>query len=265
MEAAVSTEKVTSAHVRNALKLRYPKDSHALLWEVPPGTGMNGGRYTDAVAVGLYASHGHKIEGIEIKVSRSDFLHEMKQPEKSAPVFKFCTHWWLACPQGMVHPDELPSTWGMLELMPNGTMRTRHKAPKLTPAPVTLAFFAALCRRHAGLDEVACELLLSQERQKLQAEFKERVQRAADERASLRIQKAEEGMKQLADIEERTGIDFSAYGMADDFIRSVLLVQELTAGNEWSSVLKALRRNLSAALKEIDESGLLQTAEGEPS
>lgn len=109
--------KITSAHIRAALLLRYPVGSHALLWEVANGTGGNTRRFADAVAIGLWPSHGHAIEGIEIKVSRSDLLNELKNPEKSQPVYQYCNRWWLACPKGMAIIDEIPQSWGLMELV----------------------------------------------------------------------------------------------------------------------------------------------------
>lgn len=203
-------KKVTAAGVRAALKLRYPPSSHALLWEVAPSTG-GGTRYADAVAFGLWASHGHMIEGVEVKVSRGDFLAEMKQPEKSEPVMRFCNRWWLACPAGMVSPDELPSTWGLLELVENGTLRQKIKAPKLEPVPPTLGFMAALIRRSAGVDEEMANTEISRRVAALVKQDTDRIRAEYMDKAAQRVQAAEEAIRTIETIKAETGIDLMTY------------------------------------------------------
>lgn len=252
---ADGTAKVTSADIRAALKVRFPAQSHALLFEVAPTTG-GGTRYADAVAVGLWASHGHAIEGVEVKVSRADFLNEMKQPEKSQPVFQYCNRWWLACPKDMVKPEELPPTWGMLELC-GDTLRQKVKAPKLTPVPVNIGFLAALIRRHAGLDDDMAEQAMRGRLRSYETEIKERLERDARHTYQQRVKAAEEGMAILAKVKEQTGIDLASYEYRNDgFMEAVKLAVEL--GGNYSGIAD-LQRSIERTLKCIEQSGLLST------
>lgn len=205
----MATGKVTATEIRTALKLRYPPSSHALLWEVAPSTG-GGTRYADAVAFGLWASHGHAIEGIEIKVSRGDFLSEMKQPEKSEPVMRFCNRWWLVCPSGLVSADELPTTWGLLEMSDNGTLRQRVKAPRLDPVAPTLGFMASLIRRSAGMDEEMSNVELGRRVMAEVKVMKNELEKRYIQQANERVQTAEAGIKTLESIKAETGIDLLA-------------------------------------------------------
>ncbi len=207
---ALSTEpqKITSADIRAALMLRYPRQSHALVFEVAPETG-GGTRYADAVAVGLWKSHGHKIEGFEIKVSRADFRNELKQPEKSQPVFRYCNFWWLVTPKGLVQPVELPENWGLLELQDSGALRERVKPGKLNPDPVSVGFFASLMRRGTEADHALVDSLVKKQ-------LAERVERAVEnmrhERSaadSRREQAAERGIALLERIKKETGLDLA--------------------------------------------------------
>ena len=55
------------------------------------------------------------IHGVEVKVSRSDWLREVKDPAKSAETMKWATHCWLAVPySALVKREELPEGWGLL-------------------------------------------------------------------------------------------------------------------------------------------------------
>lgn len=92
-----------------ALRRRYPADSHALLTEVGDGTAS---RYADALVVGLWRSHGFQIEGFEFKTSRADWLRELKNPAKSDPIFKFCDRFWLVTVGQIAELGEIPPDWG---------------------------------------------------------------------------------------------------------------------------------------------------------
>ncbi len=63
----------------------------------------------------LYPSRGLEINGFEVKGSRQDWIKELKSPEKSAPVQRFCDRWWIVAPAGIIQPGELPPTWGQFE------------------------------------------------------------------------------------------------------------------------------------------------------
>ena len=62
----------------------------AVLHEVPNATGAGKVRTADAIAISLWPSRGLEIHGLEIKVSRSDWRRELKQPEKSVPIQRYC-------------------------------------------------------------------------------------------------------------------------------------------------------------------------------
>ena len=146
---------VTDSEVRAALRFRYPAGTFALMQEVGNGTGFKCNRHADAVAVGLWPSRGLFIEGIEIKVSRSDWLKELSQPDKADDIAKWCDFWWVAVgSEEIVREGELPPNWGLLVLKGG-----KKQAPKLVaarPQPLDRAFVAAMFRRvHEGQTAVA--------------------------------------------------------------------------------------------------------------
>jgi hypothetical protein len=72
-------------------------------------------RTADFVAFDTWASSKFAVHGVEVKVSRGDWLRELKDPTKAEPFMAWCTHWWLAVPdRSMVQPGELPGGWGLL-------------------------------------------------------------------------------------------------------------------------------------------------------
>jgi hypothetical protein len=120
------------------------------MWEVADGTGGFSGnhRYADAVVVGLWKSNGRRIEGFEIKVSRSDWRRELKDPTKSHAVARFCDTWWVVAPSVKEVPvDTLPPGWGLLTLDDSGELRQRVAPSVREPEPIGREFLGALLRR----------------------------------------------------------------------------------------------------------------------
>lgn len=189
-----------SAPIRDALRVRYSAPEWQVFYEVAPETG-GGTRYADAVAMNMYQSRGLAVHGFEVKVSRSDWLRELKDPTKSAPVQKYCDAWYVVTPKDIVKLDELPATWGLLEL--RGTrLHCVVKAPKLDATPMGRAFAACLIRRAGQVDANQVNAAIAREVENARKRF--------DEQAERRQTAAQSALKQLQDevaaFEERSGI-----------------------------------------------------------
>jgi hypothetical protein len=100
-------------------------------------------RIADFLAIDKWQS-SHAIYGHEVKVSRADWLSELRDPSKAQAIMRFCTYWYLVVPTAsIVKPGELPAGWGLM-VQAGSRLRIRHKAPELTPEPLTLDFTASL-------------------------------------------------------------------------------------------------------------------------
>lgn len=51
---------------------------------------------------------------VECKISRADFLVDLKKPWRNGPAALGCERFYLT-PKGLIHADELPKSWGLLE------------------------------------------------------------------------------------------------------------------------------------------------------
>jgi hypothetical protein len=89
---------------------RLPK--WALFFEVPDKLGMHSTRRADAIAVGMNLPH--KILGFEFKTNRSDWLKELKSPEKSACFAEKCNEFYIVAPADVVYYDEIPEPYGWI-------------------------------------------------------------------------------------------------------------------------------------------------------
>ena len=105
-------------------------------------------RTIDALAVDLWPSSGHPIHGFEVKVSRSDWLTELKDPEKSQAFMRYVDHWWLVVPDAAIVRDDLPAGWGLL-VESGGGLRIKRRAPKLAREPMPVGMTAAWLRATA--------------------------------------------------------------------------------------------------------------------
>lgn len=196
---------VTTGMVRELLRKRYAAPEWAFMEEVAPKTG-GGTRYADGVAVNLWSSRGHAVHGFEIKVSRADWLRELKDPSKAEAVFRYCDHWFIVAPKGVVRDGELPPTWGLLEVRAAGLVAA-VAAPKLEAQPLSRAFFASLMRRGFELLDEQAERKIAEAR----AEVNRRVADEADRRVNEAQRELQELKTQLKDLEEKTGITIHRY------------------------------------------------------
>lgn len=98
---------------RHYLKAGAPLPGGMLIPEVTHG--RQGGRRCDALFVGFTSASGRILVGHEIKVSRSDWLHELDQPGKADAWADECHAWYVVAPdETIVRPEEVPHGWGLL-------------------------------------------------------------------------------------------------------------------------------------------------------
>lgn len=205
--AAAVNPKPTAAMVRAALRTRYAAPAFALFEEVRNGTGGYGTRSADAIAMGLWPSRGIEIHGIEIKVRRSDWLAELKNPQKADEIAKFCDHWWIAAgDESVVKSGELPSTWGLLVLR-GGVLVQKIQGTPAVPEPVDRMFVAALLRRAAhGMEKLQADARHEGSRQ-----AKEHIPNIHKRDLELLQQELERAKKCIADFEHASGVSLSRW------------------------------------------------------
>ena len=104
-------------------------------------------RTADFIAMDMWPSQGLHLHGHEVKVSRSDWLTELRDPSKAEEFKQYMDRWWLViADRAMVKPGELPDGWGLMALGQGGALRMVRDAPILTPAPMPKKMLASLLR-----------------------------------------------------------------------------------------------------------------------
>ncbi|KVS52213.1 hypothetical protein WK39_26505 [Burkholderia cepacia] len=237
-----------TAEVKAALRARFCSPEWALFFEVADATGARHNRWADAVAMNLWPSRGLAIHGMEVKVSRSDWLRELKDPSKSAPVQRYCDYWWIVTPAGVLKDGELPPTWGHYEVKPGGTLRELVAAPKLESEPVTRQFAAALMRRASAADEGIVRAAVDTEIARLRQNDEKHIQREIEQRS----RELNELREQIATIERISGVQITRWGHNEEIGRAVKAVLACGAMRSFGGIA-ALRKNAESILAHCDE------------
>lgn len=134
--------------------------------------GYESRRTLDFVAVDLTLGYGPAetrgphYHGHEIKVSRADWLTELRDPEKAETFSRWMQYFWLVVPdRSIVQPGELPDGWGLLVKYGRG-LRAVVPAPRRTVPQMPSGMAGALlrasvktARRRAGLHPVTGQRL----------------------------------------------------------------------------------------------------------
>lgn len=141
----MSKQKITEKDLEFYLANRYCQPEWAFFPQVRSSTGF-ASRIADGIAMNMYRSRKYEIHGFEIKVSRTDWLNELKNPQKADVIFKYCDKFWLVVSdKDIVQSGELPKGWGLMAVRGKGlVMKVR---PEYVKAEVLdYGFIASLLR-----------------------------------------------------------------------------------------------------------------------
>ena len=218
---------VSARDVLSAIFTRHSGPEWCRFAEVNEGTGGAMGRRADAVCLNIWPSKGYAIHGFEIKVTRADFLHEMKDITKADAVGKFCDFWWLAVPKGIARVDELPASWGLMELHANG-LKIKKQAPKREDVTdFTRPFLASLLRKSRDADNAYIQNQLETEREKMRKD----TQRQLEYRHSQAAKTAEENAAWIKSFEEALGKRFNAWEKPEALAERLKVAGSIEFGN----------------------------------
>lgn len=120
-DAAPQKTVKTAADVVRCLNNRFAAPEWAFAVELSLIPGFIRGRRADAVALNCWSSGkwGLSFLGFEIKVSRGDFLHELKHPHKRRETYPDVDGIFFATPKGLVLKSEVPADCGLIECWAN--------------------------------------------------------------------------------------------------------------------------------------------------
>lgn len=235
----------TESDVLDLLAQRYQPPAWAFLRQVRNATGYDRQiRTADAVAMGLWPSRGLELLGFEVKVSRADWLRELRDPKKAEDIFRFMDGWYIVAAPGIIEPGELPATWGLL--VPRGKrLVAQVEAPKLDSQAVDRLFLASLCRSVMGT--LSPKAVLARARAEGKLEGLEEGKRIAEGR----LRTHEEFEKRVAVFENAAGIRINKWTPPENLgeaVRLVLAGEDKHVGER----LKRVRDQVAMILEDTD-------------
>lgn len=136
--------------------LRKKHSGEVFVEELRGGAGYGGCSegYIDAWTMHPYPSKQNCRIAYEVKISRSDFLRDIKQPLKHRAALLFSNEFYFVAPEGMLGAEDLPLFAGLIEVKEyeNGTVEGRMgldvsvNAPWRDTSPPSWRFVVSLVR-----------------------------------------------------------------------------------------------------------------------
>ncbi|MCK5605658.1 MmcB family DNA repair protein [Candidatus Pacearchaeota archaeon] len=111
---------------------------------IPELAAGESGRRIDLFAMDCWK--GNTRISYEIKVARSDFLKELKHPEKREFALSISNKFYFAAPEGLIAKSELPIEAGLVEVSDDGKVTVAVEAPFRETLPPTWELVAKIFR-----------------------------------------------------------------------------------------------------------------------
>lgn len=106
-------------------------------------------RTIDVVCIHPYPSKGCHAIGIEVKISRTDFNKELRQPKKRARARGLFNQFYLAVPESLNQGLRIPDDCGLITVAEVGKATIAHPSPEFATLP-DWPFVASLARKLQG-------------------------------------------------------------------------------------------------------------------
>jgi hypothetical protein len=218
---------MTENDVIGILEQRYPAPAWAFFPFFRNQTGYQYRlRTADAIAMSLYPSRGLDVYGFEVKVSRGDWLRELRSPEKAEGTFKGVDFVIIVAPPDVVQKGEVPAKWG--HAVVNGSKLRHVKAgERLIPesSDFSRAFVASILRR--SNETVQASPLSKELRDKFDAGAKAG-RAAGEENSKVALEHLQDEIRRyqsrIKEFEEKSGIQINGWeaGKIGDAVNALL-------------------------------------------
>lgn len=244
---------LNTQEVMALLRARHPKGEYAFFTEVANATGTHCKRHCDALAFSLWPSRGLTLTGFEVKVSRSDWVKELRDPAKAESVARFCDFWYVVVGnKTIVQLGELPATWGLMA-PDKDKLKIITPAANLQPAPIDRNFIAALFR--AAQEQIGPYHEIQKIRQ-------EEYKRGRSEGKSEMQHKIDVLERTIKKFEDEAGVKLDYYDVGS-LVDAMKLVKNGALGNV-QYTMRMMRQQVAGIAEQLDKALDLQpTNDGE--
>ena len=215
--------RVDAGNLGRLLRAQLPAEEYALFYEVRDATGCHGTRSADALAISLWPSRGLEVHGFEFKISRADWVKELRNPAKAEAIAAYCDRWWLVVSdERIVNPGEVPPAWGLKAVRGDKLVTITLAGKQENPAPLDRLFVAAIARAAQKHSPGARAIEKAIEAARAAWE-KDRTK--SDERvATRRRDEAAELRDRIQEFEKASGVKITSYPPARQIGEAVAIV-----------------------------------------
>lgn len=151
--------KITSEALLEFLETRrWNGSAFVRVRELRPSVGyQHADRRIDLWVLECAPSKGMPAHAVEVKVSRADWLRELRQPLKRRGAMAISNYFWIAAPPEVVDPSELPPGAGLLVVdLDRAARESWYRGAEVLPADYrdkvrcTWGLMASVLRKGAG-------------------------------------------------------------------------------------------------------------------
>ena len=155
-------EAITTDMIAAMMRHKWPNQpSYVFFQELILGTGWSNQQRADGYLLELWPSKGFEKTAFEYKVSRSDFLSEIKNPQKRQGIKNFADYFVFVTANGICKKEEIPQDCGWYEY-DGSELHIRIRPPKLPSVPNPCwSFVSSLIRAAARIKEEECKISLT--------------------------------------------------------------------------------------------------------
>ena len=219
----MNTSELLARLGRHYIKPGVPLPGGTFLSEVQTPRDVFPQRRVDALYIGFTQSRGNLLDGHELKVSRSDWLHELDQANKADWWFCHTHRWWLVVPDlSVAKVEELPDGWGLMVINPRTKTRMNVVVKAETRKPeITMGLLLEITKKLDRMRSDAHRQDLD-ERQRLVSEAVAKQQDSTHVVDKRQAQRFQEAYKTLTRLQELTGLRFDGAPFENDLTWSSL-------------------------------------------
>lgn len=237
----------------------YGPPAWGFIEQVAQGTGYSANRHLDAIAMSLYPSRGLEIHGIEVKVSKHDWIRELREPDKAEEVASRCDRFFVAAPLNVVDLFTMPPAWGLLVIDDKGKVSVAKKADKTPAKALDRGFVAAILRRVAELPSPSLTMQTEFRRQARDEARKDHDREVEYATSALRLE-LESLRDRVATFESASGIQITrapsddrwGFPTGEDIGKAVLYVARGGPAKVLREI-ETIERTLARITEHVDE------------
>lgn len=256
-----NNKQIITPEIVALLSKKYNDTSHYVCaTEVANAPGVLARRWLDFVVVDCWPSGGLKISAFEIKVSKSDFRHELLDPTKHNIFFDEIDNFSIVAPDYVLDDIKIiPPKWGIYHVVRDDTgalqLKTVRKPLALSDDPeqerkISRSFMASLCRAINKQSVVKAAII--QERNEMEARIREQTeQRLANGRVISQYDYDE--LQRLRKIVHDLGIYGTTFLSDYNLKRIKGAMSVLDRINEMNYSIETLWRSVRNAHKEVKQ------------